>query len=274
MKDWLIKLADELDFHCILYKVIRYFVSACGITLLLCFFGKNTETLTRENIKAIVTSVFMLEVVFGVFSWYLRTSNTLDTSEGKMWQEVAAEAILAGIKPETVDEHKKIITVHEAGHATMAYLKNLKRYDIDLTNNCVQTLQALESIEEYKDSIMVKYAGAAAEEIIFGQFRSGCFGTKTADFESAAELIKGYIVMTDNTVSKAMLAEEMRPKIIELSNKLYADTVEALKSNQDMITDLAKELEAKDKIDTEEVRIILMKSIIKRNAKRIMEETT
>ena len=59
---------------------------------------------------------------------------------------------------------------------------------------------------------MIIYAGAASEELVFGQYCSGCFGSETADFESAVRYIKEYIVMTDNTVSKTMLEEENRSK--------------------------------------------------------------
>lgn len=112
---------------------------------------------------------------------------------------------------------------------------------------------------------MVTYAGAASEELIFGHYRSGCFGSEIADFESAARYIKGYIVMTDNTVSKAMLDEEIGQKVITLSNVIYAETIESLTSYKSMIEHLADILLTKNTLKTEEVREILERFMTQEN---------
>jgi len=152
---------------------------------------------------------------------------------------------------------KRIIAVHEAGHAVMAYLKNAPSFDIDMIRGRVITNYYLADAKTHRESILVTYAGTAAEELLLGHFSSGCFGSENADFESAAKSIKSYIVMTDNTVSKMMLDEELWEKSIGLSKELYAETKELLSEHQHLISALADILENADSMSTKEVQELL-----------------
>ena len=258
MKKQIIDFIKKLDAHAIFAIAVKRFITACGITLLLCFFYENMEEYTRESVARVVSCIFLLECILGIIGKIVMVIDTWTTTGTGSWQAIAMES-LAAESIQKDSKNKRIITVHEAGHAVMAYLKNAEKFDIDIANNCVHTAYNLPDIAECRNCIMVNYAGAASEELIFGHFCSGCFGSGTADFESATELIKGYIVMTDATVSKTMLAEEIGQKVIKLSNDLYAETLELLTPHKEMIQLLADILLTKDYLETKEVREILSK---------------
>ena len=73
------------------------------------------------------------------------------------------------------DKNKKIIAVHEAGHAVMAYLKNAGKFDVNMRDGYVTTDYFLVDAQKHRDHIMVVYAGAIAEELVFGYFTSVSF---------------------------------------------------------------------------------------------------
>lgn len=254
MRKQFINFIEKLDIH--VTRIVERFITACGITLLLCFFNESIEEYTRDNIVMVVSSIFLFECLLSVFCKVVKYMDTLPSSSSGTWQDSTMTALQEECTQE-IDKSRRIISTHEAGHAVMAYLNNAVKFDIDLLNNCVHTAYNLADVEEVKKYIMVTYAGAASEELIFGQYCSGCFGSETADFESAARYIKGYIVMTDNAVSKAMLEEEIGQKVITLSNDIYAETLESLALHKNMVRHLADILLTKNYLKTEEVKEIL-----------------
>lgn len=255
MREQFITFIEKIDIHESFLRIAKRFITACGITLLLCFFNEDIEVYTRESIVRVVFSIFLLECLLSIFYKATKYTGTV-APNAATWQDTAM-ASLAEESTQKIDKNRQIIAVHEAGHAVMSYLVNATRYDIDIANSCVHTSYGLADIEEYKNYIMVTYAGAASEELILGKYCSGCFGSGTADFEFARTQIKGYIVMTDNTVSKSMLEEEIGQKVIRLSKDLYLETLEALAPHKDMIQHLADILSTKNSLKTEEVKEIL-----------------
>ena len=72
---------------------------------------------------------------------------------------------------------KRMIAIHEAGHAVMAYLRNADDIMVyaSLNDSKVITSYAYGNKEDVKSMILVKYAGAISEEIILGNYNVGCF---------------------------------------------------------------------------------------------------
>ncbi len=261
MKKICYEIAKNFDPSAVCRMVLNYFITACGVTLLLYFFCWNAVMSTRENIVSMVLLIFVIECVLKVLCSILVNFSGLDVERAYKVQNELPKAVLDK-KDSSEDEsrasnNKRIIAVHEAGHAVMAYLKNAKRFDVDMIKGCVNTNYSLLSPEQCKEHIMVIYAGAIAEELEFGYFCSGSFGSEDSDFERAKDMIMGYITMTDKTVSKAFLETELNSKVIEFSNELYAESKALLISHKDMISYLADKLISKDSLTTEEVREIL-----------------
>lgn len=71
-----------------------------------------------------------------------------------------------------------MITVHEAGHAVMSYLKNADTIIVNASlcePNVVSGYDSVVNAEVVKSMILIKYAGAIAEELIFGHYSAGSF---------------------------------------------------------------------------------------------------
>ena len=245
-------IVEKFDICLTCRKVFNHFICACGITLVLSFFSENIENYTRENIVTMVAMIFLFMCIFDfTYSIMFRV--------GKYRVgDAAGKAKCIETHAET-DKNKKIIAVHEAGHAVMAYLKNAGKFDVNMRDGYVTTDYFLVDARKHRDHIMVVYAGAIAEELVFGYFTTGSFGTANADFENATKMIKEYIVMTDQKISKTLL-EEMTPDIISISKEIYAESEELLKNHKNMILRLADILMTKDFLGTEEVREVLLSS--------------
>lgn len=116
----IVKLFAQIDLNGILSSVIHVFFSSCGIVLILLFFDDSTKIYTHEEIKSYVISIFLLLCVLNVIAKVI--NHFVREPAMHLAQPLAkipsAEEILWKKKD------KRIIAVHEAGHAVMAYLKN------------------------------------------------------------------------------------------------------------------------------------------------------
>lgn len=159
--------------------------------------------------------------------------------------------------PDDYDEQININAVHEAGHAVMAYLQDTKDFKVFMSYDSAKTVVTYKSqkAEDVKKMILVKYSGAIAEELLLGEFSAGCIGifNPNTDFPSATELIKAYIVMTEPTVSKTLLNEELADLIISASNSFYKEATEILSKSKEMLVIISDELKNKDSLKKDEI---------------------
>ncbi|WP_195523312.1 hypothetical protein [Roseburia intestinalis] len=114
--------------YAIFIAVIKCFILACGISLLLFFFYDNELEFTKDNIKCVVGSIHaLLLAVAGVLNllsakmWSVEHSSTTASDVIKPF----GKAIISN-KEKTHEYTRRVVTVHEAGHAVMAYLRNPK----------------------------------------------------------------------------------------------------------------------------------------------------
>lgn len=166
--------------------------------------------------------------------------------------------------PDNYDEQININAVHEAGHAVMAYLQDTKDFEVFMSYDSAKTIVAYKSqkAKDIKKMILVKYSGAIAEELLLGEFSAGSIGVfyPNADFQSATELIRAYIVMTEPTVSKTLLNEELADLIISASNSFYKEATEILSKNKEMLVVISDELKSKDSLKKDEIIQLLTNS--------------
>lgn len=78
-------------------------------------------------------------------------------------------------------------------------------------------------------------------------------GSDDADFETTSRLIKWYIVMSDDAVSKTLLDEELAPQMIELSKQFYQEAKKILTDNVVLLQKVADELTEKDVLSRDDV---------------------
>lgn len=261
--------------------LIQCFVAACGITLLINFFGLATELLnvTEELSKNViideVRAIFFLLITITTlkYVYFIGIDRLLGEkqSDGDNMTPTGIGAIASEMEEvpceaddKIADYNINISVIHEAGHAVMGYLKKLEYYSVYVAHTSAKIVYVYKNqdLEGVKNRILITYAGAVAEELVLGEFHYGCIGTisdQESDFSKATELIKAYIVMNDCTKSKSLLDSELSDEIIKLSNEFYQEAKEILSSNKDALDTIIEALNKQRQLTQEEIERLLDK---------------
>lgn len=202
-------------------NIMKCFLMSCGIVLLFYFFNEEvpvTKELIQRNVLVICYSLISLLCVYQITKRMFSDDDynvITGTSLG-----YAKRVIRSENKNDTLTEYnRKVSSVHEAGHAVMAYLMEIESFQVILSDiqPRVVMVQKLQDANAVKKGILIKYAGAIAEEILLDKMHIGSFIGEDSDFPQATEWIKAYIVMTDSSISKTLLDRELEEKTILLS---------------------------------------------------------
>ena len=242
--------------YAIFTTVVKYFILACGISLLLFFFYDNELEPTRDNIKYVVS------IIYTNLLTVLVTTYLFKKLIGNIKEDVAKPYGKAqiGNKEKTYENIREVTTVHEAGHAVMSYLRNADTIIVNASlfkPNVVTGYDSVVNADVVKSMILIKYAGAIAEELIFGHYDAGSFLGSDSDFKNATELIKGYITMINPELSKTLLDEELKDQLIDISKAFYQECKELLSCNIKLVKHLSNVLTYKERLTTEEVLEII-----------------
>ncbi len=142
--------------------------------------------------------------------------------------------------------------IHEAGHAIMAKINKLEVLYVEV--NEVQAVTYIKENDGDVDAEYIKryvtmlYSGAVAEELILGCHGTGSFISENSDFKRAVEMIKAYLVLSDSSLSKTLLDNELSERTVELSKKWYAEAKEVLTPRKEEIKELAELIQEKGKV--------------------------
>lgn len=247
--------------YAIFTTVVKCFILACGISLLLFFFYDNELEPTKDNIKCVVSIIYTNLLTVVVITYLLKKligSIKEDVVNAKPYGKAQI-----GNKEKTYENIREMITVHEAGHAVMSYLKNADTIIVNASlcePNVVSGYDSVVNAEVVKSMILIKYAGAIAEELIFGHYSAGSFfgsNSDNSDFKRATELIKGYITMINPERSKTLLDDELKDQLIDISKAFYQECKELLSCNIKLVEHLSNVLTYKERLTTEEVLEII-----------------
>lgn len=255
----------KINLYAIVYDLINCFIFSCGLMLLLCFFFYETITPTKEAITQSVGIIFLLSIFILVIREILTGGShwCCNITENKVViKDETTEEVFDYKHKDIAEYNRKISAIHESGHAVMAYLKNLKSFEVRMSHvsPCVITVFKNADAEDLHNIILIKYSGAIAEELLLGKFHLGCMESENSDFRNVTELIKSYIVMTDHSVSKTLLNEELSLKAIELSKQFYQEGKNILSNNKQLIEILSEELMGKDFMSKENIVELLRSS--------------
>ncbi|MEE1255579.1 MAG: hypothetical protein UHN47_03585 [Lachnospiraceae bacterium] len=150
-------------------------------------------------------------------------------------------------------------TIHEAGHALLAYILELDEYSVHMIypKPHVKIVTNGISLEDIRKNIIVYYAGAAAEEMVLGNFHAGSMLNSDSDFVMAKEYIKIYITMTTPDVSKAMLESDLAEQIIDMSKELYKEVKTMISENIEKLEIISTELMKKEYLSKEDINTLI-----------------
>lgn len=172
------------------------------------------------------------------------------------------------IKPSEKD--KRLVSVHESGHAVASYLLGIGVSKITIrgmtsgVGGFVQSDNKLSSFEtenDIKHKVEVAYAGRAAEELVYGEVSTGIASDMQAASEMLYEYVAKYAFTEHNKVAYATLTKELKDTISvsmnEVSNALYEEIKHLLEDNLDKVRKLADIVYEKETLTKDEVKQIL-----------------
>lgn len=157
----------------------------------------------------------------------------------------------------------KIKAVHEAGHAVVAnhFGFSVERISIKSVGasggrTIIPQFGNLSTADDLRKEIIILYAGYYAERLLLGEPSDGCIGNigksdndVAADVESANQVLKKYIVLTDDSVSLTGTDGEIDIKMEELSKQLSKEAESLVLKLESRIRAVAEQLEEKKEID-------------------------
>ena len=164
-------------------------------------------------------------------------------------------------KRDSYSKDKEIVAYHEAGHAVASYLLHepIARASILATVSGVggavfnedKEDTVFQTDEDYRNKVVICYGGRASEEIKYnGVVTTGA----SNDITQATNLMLNYIekmgfdksfgLLDMEVLSQAHLLsdKEITKKLTAMSNELYAQTVNLLRENYELVEKLAQKL--------------------------------
>lgn len=143
--------------------------------------------------------------------------------------------------------------VHKAGHIVMAKEKGIPYSSISefAYPACVKEYDGDIDTEYIKNYVMILYSGAIAEELILKHHGFECMKDENSDFQRATKLIKEYLLITDESLSKLLIGNKLEEKAIALSKQWYAEAKKILKQKINLIEMEADDLKNNIKIEAE-----------------------
>lgn len=256
-------LLRRIKWYSIFFDFMRTFFISCSIMFLLLYFDWNPEkmqnTYTFDGIKeAVGTLTIILFATRSGIQILINPARWIEETSNQCKQEIEKEPVVT--EQESFD--KQVAVVHEAGHTVMSYLTGRKILYVEVGSHKGHTFghTVLDcrffTGPELHNLVLNYYAGAIAEQLVYGYFHDGSMsigGAKTGDFHSATDAIKAYIVQTDPQVSKSLLDAELSERIISLSKEWWKEAEQKLTPMLPAIQRLADALEKKNYLSEEEV---------------------
>lgn len=173
-----------------------------------------------------------------------------------------------------IDSSYDYVYIHEAGHAFLAHMFcNEYFVEVDISkdkSHCVTYSKETRTKEDVKNLILICYAGAAAEEVILGEFSAGSIISNKyndSDFVKCVDYLKAYILLEENNSShlkelrhsKTMLDRDFNDLVIEKSKLFYNDTLKIIEQNKKVIIELANLIKKKRQLSKDEIDEFLIK---------------
>ena len=247
----LVVLLENIHPYIIFTDIMRCFIMSCGFAFLVIYFELSGDNaLTRELFFNVESTIFILLLVMSG-SYFIFTKRwfgkpvTLDITN--IEKDFTNKAI------QRTENDIRILSIHEAGHALISLIKETDDFTVYMDNPRIIRYKSLSTAEDVKNSILICYAGAAAEELLLGNVNIGSMDGPHSDFVKATEYIKVYITMHDRNVSKALLDNELMDHIIEYSKEFYQMSLDILSEHRDMLELISNNLIIKGKLSRKQI---------------------
>lgn len=158
-----------------------------------------------------------------------------------------------------VESSLKVLSVHEAGHALVAYILGF-RFSAHITyeSSYISTDGDPMTEEIVKSLILVSYAGIAAEGILLGKRVAGNYGKETSDLNIVRTYLENLVFMTRDDLSKCPDDPRVKEVVFHLAKEYFEEAQELVRENQKAALALATEFAKKQDWKYEEIEEIMM----------------
>lgn len=179
------------------------------------------------------------------------------------------------LKKKQLEEDRKRIAYHEAGHAVMSYLAEQKISRISIESNTSgvggfvlreDTESSFQTKKELEDQIHICYAGRIAEEIFFG--KEQCTNGASNDISRATHMLQEYVMEygfserfglmnLELLQERGNMQEWVLQELLQISKEMEETTRKQLEMHRNKVERLAKALLEQDTLLGEEVEALL-----------------
>lgn len=230
-------------------------------------FAKNTHGFSGADIKQICNTAGLLAI---------RDKRDIIIKEDF---DKAIDRAVVGLHSKTkkmIDNEKRIVAYHEAGHALAnKFLSkdNIRKISIIPTGTALGFVyhlpdedRFLSSKTDLKNSIKVLLAGKVAEELIFNEATNGASNDLEKASSIALKMVTSYGMDEDNglltTTDYSQISKEDKARAEGILNECYKEIRVLLSNHKDSLESIANRLIENEEIDGDELDEIVKSNIV------------
>ncbi len=223
--------------------------------------SKQVVGFTGADIAAVCNEAGVIALMHGLES--VNNSCILEAVDKKIFKGNKS-------KQEHFKKDKEIVAYHEASHAVMTMLLGhpIARASISATTSGVggvvfgeETNSTFMTDKEFREDILIAYAGRAGEEIKFSCVTTGASNDITQATQRIVDYIEkfgfdedfGLLDMSVLTKNAVVTANDSAQRVSKMSKELYRECIEKLRENFDMVEKLATELLSREAMTGREI---------------------
>lgn len=164
---------------------------------------------------------------------------------------------------EMEEEQKKLICIHEAGHAVIAVFENISFSKVYINTYGKSALEyscknyIMMTSKDYIKKALVAYGSLAAEKVFYDKIHAGCIGNSDADIESAEQDIRYSILLSEQFTHKIINHSDVTEQAAAMSEELYKKAIYIIEQNKDKVKAIADALMKQASLTERDVKKIL-----------------
>jgi len=224
-------------------KMITYPLAVVTGYHLIVFIVENNITITFANTFGFSGIILMAMMIYEI----VKNTHIYNNENIKSGSNVPPTTMF-----QLNDPLRKTRAIHEAGHYFIAIYLGVEvdEVHINMSDNSGGKIHYkmpyLCNADEIRKKIWICYAGFLAERLFIDNVSDGSFD---GDIKNANELLKQYIMLTEESLSLTGYDDKIKEKSIEFSKKWIVELEKILSDNTDKVHEYADILNECGKID-------------------------
>lgn len=253
-------------------EIIKCVIMSVAYSFLITFFAGEIWRFTYENgadlnlvIKKFFFLIFWWMLIFQFVVYIFRKINTGIDSD-KTTAKMVVFPSEKSLESETYLKYKRVIAIHEAGHAVTGLKLGFELKNVELHYEKTQENEMFKGATHYdfqmenfmykeftRNLIVASYAGPAVEKIVYGYVG---YGNADSDFSQAQILIR-QMLLTSDEYNGYIMGQKFDEMMNDVSMELFAEAEKIVRENLDDIKKVADQLVENNILMGERVKKII-----------------